>query len=192
MSSRESDNANPAPRRTGPDAYPSGTPPYGVPGFPGGDRAGAGAPSGPAAAKASGNGRGPAAGGEDDAPKTETTLTTRIRINIPGSRPIPPVVVRSPVKNEDGTADEAPAGDGQAAPRLRAAAAAPAKADAKARTATPPGPAPERQGPGAPAGSGASEAESTGEWFRPRQRKGAQDTPAAVPAGAPAPAAGRA
>ena len=33
----------------------------------------------------------------DDEPQTETTLTTRIRINIPGSRPIPPVVVRTPV-----------------------------------------------------------------------------------------------
>nr|WP_198655469.1 PAS domain-containing protein [Streptomyces geranii] len=30
-------------------------------------------------------------------PETQTTLTTRIRINIPGSRPIPPVVVRTPV-----------------------------------------------------------------------------------------------
>ncbi|WP_207931337.1 hypothetical protein, partial [Streptomyces sp. 8K308] len=29
--------------------------------------------------------------------KTETTLTTRARINIPGSRPIPPIVVREPV-----------------------------------------------------------------------------------------------
>ena len=34
--------------------------------------------------------------------KTETTLTTRIRINIPGSRPIPPVVVRQPVAEADG------------------------------------------------------------------------------------------
>ncbi|MEV0410009.1 peptidoglycan binding domain-containing protein [Streptomyces sp. NPDC050448] len=34
---------------------------------------------------------------DTDGPKTETTLTTRIRINIPGSRPIPPVVVRKPV-----------------------------------------------------------------------------------------------
>ncbi|MDD9378687.1 hypothetical protein M8Z33_18870 [Streptomyces sp. ZAF1911] len=31
---------------------------------------------------------------DSDGPKTETQLTTRIRINIPGSRPIPPVVVR--------------------------------------------------------------------------------------------------
>ncbi|MFS0697827.1 helix-turn-helix domain-containing protein [Streptomyces nitrosporeus] len=30
-------------------------------------------------------------------PRTETTLTTRIHINIPGSRPIPPVVMRTPI-----------------------------------------------------------------------------------------------
>ncbi len=40
-----------------------------------------------------------AAGDRPEQPKTETTLTTRIRINIPGSRPIPPVVVRTPVAN---------------------------------------------------------------------------------------------
>ncbi len=34
--------------------------------------------------------------------KTETTVTTRIRINIPGSRPIPPVVVRKPVGEGEG------------------------------------------------------------------------------------------
>ncbi|MEK8172489.1 hypothetical protein NKH77_34430 [Streptomyces sp. M19] len=33
-------------------------------------------------------------------PKTETTLTTRIKINIPGSRPIPPVVMRTPVADQ--------------------------------------------------------------------------------------------
>lgn len=37
-------------------------------------------------------------------PRTETVLTTRIRINVPGSRPIPPVVVRTPVP---ASADEA-------------------------------------------------------------------------------------
>jgi len=46
--------------------------------------------------------------------KTETTLTTRIRINIPGSRPIPPVVVRTPVTDttevsDNTTETEAPA-----------------------------------------------------------------------------------
>ncbi len=44
--------------------------------------------------------------------KTETTLTTRIRINIPGSRPIPPVVVRTPVGDADAPAEPA-------APRVR-------------------------------------------------------------------------
>ncbi|GAA3824201.1 hypothetical protein GCM10022206_73240 [Streptomyces chiangmaiensis] len=43
--------------------------------------------------------------------KTETTLTTRVRINIPGSRPIPPVVVRTPVAGAD-TADEPSADTG--------------------------------------------------------------------------------
>jgi hypothetical protein len=38
--------------------------------------------------------------------RTETTLTTRIRINIPGSRPIPPVVLRLPAGDPDGTAGE--------------------------------------------------------------------------------------
>lgn len=38
-------------------------------------------------------------------PKTETTLTTRIRINIPGSRPIPPVVMRTPMAESDISAD---------------------------------------------------------------------------------------
>ncbi|MET7638287.1 hypothetical protein [Streptomyces sp. NPDC005438] len=35
-----------------------------------------------------------------DEPKTETTLTTKIKINIPGSRPIPPVVMRTRVDEE--------------------------------------------------------------------------------------------
>lgn len=42
---------------------------------------------------------------EPDGPKTETTLTTRIRINIPGSRPIPPVVVRTPVADTESSED---------------------------------------------------------------------------------------
>ncbi|GAB7181163.1 peptidoglycan binding domain-containing protein [Kitasatospora sp. Ki12] len=179
MSSRESDNAHPTPRRTGPDAYPSGTPPYGTPGLPGGDRAAAGA------------GQGAASGGEDDGPKTETTLTTRVRINIPGSRPIPPVVVRSTVKNEDGTADEAPsATPEQGNPRHRSAPASPVLGvmEGGGGTATPPDLPPEWEIPAIPPAT--SESESTGAWFRPRQKKAAEPAPAAVPAGAPsAPAA---
>ncbi|MET8624396.1 peptidoglycan binding domain-containing protein [Kitasatospora sp. NPDC004669] len=165
MSSRESDNANPTPRRTGPDAYPSGTPPYGTPGLPGGDH-------------------GAASGGEDDGPKTETTLTTRVRINIPGSRPIPPVVVRSTVKNEDGPGDQAPAAAEPGGPRHRSAPASPVLGVMDGGgTATPPNLPPEWQIPPIPPAT--SESESTGAWFRPRQKKAAEPTPAAVPAGAP-------
>ncbi|KIF07043.1 hypothetical protein PL81_04330, partial [Streptomyces sp. RSD-27] len=58
---------------------------------------------------------------DTDGPKTETTLTTRIRINIPGSRPIPPVVVRKPVKDASaeaspGSAESEPSPRGQAQP----------------------------------------------------------------------------
>ncbi|MEU6967942.1 peptidoglycan binding domain-containing protein [Kitasatospora aureofaciens] len=176
MSSRESDNANPTPRRTGPDAYPSGTPPYGTPGLPGGDRAAAGTDAG--------------SGGEDDGPRTETTLTTRVRINIPGSRPIPPVVVRSTVKNEtakggEGPAEQAPPGE-PGGPRHRSAPASPVLGVMEGgRSATPPNLPPEWQIPPIPPAT--SESESTGAWFRPRQKKApaAEPAPAAVPAGAP-------
>lgn len=49
----------------------------------------------------SGEGATPGALGASGGDATETTLTTRIRINIPGSRPIPPVVVRETVRNTD-------------------------------------------------------------------------------------------
>ncbi|MFJ7245527.1 peptidoglycan binding domain-containing protein [Kitasatospora sp. NPDC098652] len=176
MSSRESDNANPTPRRTGPDAYPSGTPPYGTPAGPGGDRAGADTGS----------------GGEDDGPKTETTLTTRVRINIPGSRPIPPVVVRSTVKNETARGDDGPAdpfapGAEPGGPRHRSAPASPVLGvmEGGSGSATPPNLPPEWQIPPIPPAT--SESESTGAWFRPRQKKApaAEPAPAAVPVGAP-------
>ncbi|MER5782009.1 hypothetical protein ABT104_09850, partial [Streptomyces mobaraensis] len=90
--SRESDSPSSGPQGRGGAAYPSGTQPYG----------------------SAGDG-GPATGRKPDAPKTETTLTTRIRINIPGSRPIPPVVMRTPVGDEaqageTAEASEAPRG----------------------------------------------------------------------------------
>jgi hypothetical protein len=43
-------------------------------------------------------------------PRTETTLTTRVKINIPGSRPIPPVVLRTSVP-ADGAGEEGGAGE---------------------------------------------------------------------------------
>ncbi|MFF4209888.1 hypothetical protein ACFYZE_11145 [Streptomyces sp. NPDC001796] len=87
--SRETDSSSAGPNGRGPAAYPSGTPPYGTP-VAAGDGVDASRPASPSEER-----------------KTETTLTTRIRINIPGSRPIPPVVVRTPVADADSAADEA-------------------------------------------------------------------------------------
>ncbi|MFD9909678.1 hypothetical protein [Streptomyces sp. NPDC059063] len=84
--SRETDSSSSGPQGRSGAAYPSGTPPYG-------------SPAQGIAPGADGTGPGDERSGE---PKTETTLTTRIRINIPGSRPIPPVVMRTPVGDADG------------------------------------------------------------------------------------------
>ncbi|WP_349372258.1 hypothetical protein [Streptomyces sp. G-G2] len=107
---------------------------------------------------------------DSDGPKTETTLTTRIRINIPGSRPIPPVVVRKPVgpAGEQGAAEpptpepSRPA-DGAGAPYGRSGAA--------------PAPGRQQQPPPAP-GSGAPEpgAGPPSNWFAPR-KAGPGDAP---------------
>ncbi|MFE9423033.1 hypothetical protein ACFYNO_08725 [Kitasatospora sp. NPDC006697] len=171
MSSRESDNAHPSSRRGSgaPDAYPSGTPPYGIPGLGNGFDPFA-HPGGPAEP-------------EPEAPKTtETTLTTRISINIPGSRPIPPVVVRSAVKPEEAEPAEpaAPA----PGPRHRSAPATPVLGvmDASGRTSTPPDLPPQWRTPAPP--QQAEDPESTGEWFRPRQRN-RPDTVGAPAAQAP-------
>ncbi|MFI7503872.1 hypothetical protein ACIBVL_36410 [Streptomyces sp. NPDC049687] len=90
--SRETDTPSSGPNGRGGAAYPSGTPPYGTPVVSDG-----GADAGRSAA-------------QPEERKTETTLTTRIRINIPGSRPIPPVVVRKPVGDSEGgdTGTDAP------------------------------------------------------------------------------------
>ncbi|MDW4909278.1 hypothetical protein RB628_29035 [Streptomyces sp. ADMS] len=132
--SRETDSPSSGPNGRGGAAYPSGTPPYGTPMASGG-----GADAGRSAA-------------EPDGPKTETTLTTRIRINIPGSRPIPPVVVRTPV------ADTEPAED--------------------TGTHARPGTGGDGRTPGAPMSNGAAEqsgespaqpGEKTSDWFAPRK-----------------------
>ena len=85
--SRETDTPSSGPNGRGGAAYPSGTPPYGTPTV-----SDAGADAGRSATR-------------PEERKTETTLTTRIRINIPGSRPIPPVVVRKPVADPESPAD---------------------------------------------------------------------------------------
>ncbi|GHH40117.1 hypothetical protein [Streptomyces candidus] len=100
--SRETDSSSSGAQGRGGTAYPSGTPPYGssspYASLPPDGRDGAGAEADDE----------PTAAVESDEPRTETTLTTRIRINIPGSRPIPPVVMRKPMNGADAEADGAP------------------------------------------------------------------------------------
>ncbi|MET9853530.1 hypothetical protein ABZY57_11345, partial [Streptomyces sp. NPDC006450] len=115
---------------------------------------------------------------DSDGPKTETQLTTRIRINIPGSRPIPPVVVRQTMPEaEAGQAPEpaaapapapeqAPVEDSTSnwfAPRKAGTAPAPTPAPAPAQAGGPRYDGPAQQGfaqgpagqhPGAPMGPG--------------------------------------
>ncbi|MEU5256776.1 hypothetical protein [Streptomyces longwoodensis] len=155
--SRETDTPSSGPNGRGGAAYPSGTPPYGTPVVPAG-----GTDAGRSAT-------------QPEERKTETTLTTRIRINIPGSRPIPPVVVRKPVTEAEATAEDTVA-EAQPAP-----ATAPAGQDRPA----PQAPAPAE---GAPAGE-----EKTSDWFAPRKSAPAKGGPggaaangAGTPGGSPA------
>ncbi|MER6024578.1 hypothetical protein [Streptomyces sp. NPDC001851] len=138
--SRETDTPSSGPNGRGGAAYPSGTPPYGTP-MASGDGADAGR-----------------SGTRPEEKKTETTLTTRIRINIPGSRPIPPVVVRKPVGDADGAGDETPADTRPAADR----------------TATGAG-----TGTAEPAAEPAPQAgEKTSDWFAPRKSGAGKGGPA--------------
>ncbi|MFD7346809.1 hypothetical protein ACFW7L_04765 [Streptomyces pharetrae] len=145
--SRETDSPSSGPHGRGGAAYPSGTPPYGTPTASGG---------GTEAARSA---------ARPEERKTETTLTTRIRINIPGSRPIPPVVVRKPV------------GDGEPADAPEAEAPAPGAA---ATTGTVEPPAPAEPAPQAE--------EKTSDWFAPRKSGAPKGGPGGDPAnGAAAP-----
>lgn len=92
--SRESDSSSSGPQGRGDAASPWVNPPYGSRQYPS-PHPTQEAPYDNADADGRRSPRVP------EEPKTETTLTTRIRINIPGSRPIPPVVVRKPVGDDD-------------------------------------------------------------------------------------------
>ncbi|MEU5368604.1 hypothetical protein ABZ362_06380 [Streptomyces sp. NPDC005951] len=123
--SRETDSSSSGPQGRGGAAYPSGTPPYGSRQYPSLHPSQDGSDENPESVD-------PPRPGE---PRTETTLTTRIRINIPGSRPIPPVVMRTPMAASDIS------GDGGS--------------DTERTGATPrPGTPPTAPGPGASAGAG--------------------------------------
>ncbi|UQX02833.1 hypothetical protein [Streptomyces sp. RerS4] len=119
---------------------------------------------------------------DNDGPKTETTLTTRIRINIPGSRPIPPVVVRKPVKGgaSAGGPAAAPASADRPAPRRTLRPRPPRPYGPPCPRAPPPVPGAGRPAPPANAGpdrQGQSEPPAGG-WFAPRK---ATPPPASAP-----------
>ncbi|MET9504622.1 hypothetical protein ABZY42_23375 [Streptomyces sp. NPDC006622] len=167
--SRETDSPSSGPN--GPNgrggaAYPSGTPPYGTPMVSDG-----GPDTGRSAAR-------------PEERKTETTLTTRIRINIPGSRPIPPVVVRTPVTDADSTGDDGGA-DARGADPAAAAGGAPAPGAAGRPGAEGAGEAPGDPGPTA-------EEKMPSEWFAPRKSAPAKGTQGSGPANGAAPAGGSA
>ncbi|SCK32304.1 hypothetical protein [Streptomyces sp. WMMB 322] len=160
--SRETDRSSSGPQGRGGASYPPGTEPYG----PGA----AGEPAASEESSASDAQRKP----EDR--KTETTLTTRIRINIPGSRPIPPVVMRKPVNEgesggnagADGTASGAersgPSATDGAHP-LRAPGDGAGMVPGAASGLASPGPS--RPSEDAPGGA----KPETSDWFAPRRTK---------------------
>ncbi|GGQ89050.1 hypothetical protein [Streptomyces pilosus] len=166
--SRETDTPSSGPNGRGGAAYPSGTPPYGIPAVPD-----AGTDAGRSAAR-------------PEERKTETTLTTRIRINIPGSRPIPPVVVRKPVKDAE---SKGPAeAEASAAP-----SPAPAPASAAETAALPA--LPTRPAQPAQSAKPAAENKPASDWFAPRKGgsgKGTQGDGSANGSGAPSGSGGAA
>ncbi len=129
---------------------------------------------------------------EPDGPKTETTLTTRIRINIPGSRPIPPVVVRTPVADAESSSSPS-------SPSASSSPSAPSYSSEETGSHALPrrGGAGDSRTPAADAP--AQPGEKTSDWFAPRKSGAPKGGPgggpsngAGLPGGSgPAPAAPR-
>ncbi|UUU40157.1 hypothetical protein JIW86_15910 [Streptomyces sp. NBC_00162] len=190
--SRETDSSSSGPTGRGGAAYPSGTPPYGTGQYPS-----TAVPPGPGAATAPEENpvtsKPPTP--DSDGPKTETTLTTRIRINIPGSRPIPPVVVRKAMGPASDAADAASPG---ARPTPQQAPEPTPGRAAEPPLAQRPKPVPTRieaEREPARGGQGPAEPEeSASNWFAPRKAPNGAPAPAPAPAptAPPGPAAGRA
>ncbi|KNE78721.1 hypothetical protein ADZ36_31670, partial [Streptomyces fradiae] len=146
--SRESDTTSSGPQGHGGAAsYPSGTPPYGTRRYPS-LHPPQDAPDAPEAADA---GR---PSEPEEQPKTETTLTTRIRINIPGSRPIPPVVMRTPVEDRSSATKPGVPGPGRPAEERQPSASASAAGGGREETG---------KNPSVPGGQGGGERAS--DWF---------------------------
>ncbi|MFH8348482.1 hypothetical protein [Streptomyces sp. NPDC018045] len=170
--SRESDSSSSGAQGRGGAAYPSGTPPYGTPRTEADDAVAADAAAKP------------------EEPKTETTLTTRIKINIPGSRPIPPVVVRKPVGEESGAGGSTgtgpsgpsslsgpPGSSGSSGQGVSGGASAGSERTGSTRK-------PDATGAG---GAKGAPAEKTSDWFSPRKPTTAS-AGSAGPLSAPSPA----
>ncbi|MET9557912.1 hypothetical protein [Streptomyces sp. NPDC006645] len=167
--SRETDSSSSGPQGRGGAAYPSGTPPYGSRQYPS-LHPEQDAPEETAEAPA-----------QPDEPKTETTLTTRIRINIPGSRPIPPVVMRTPMSDTDSGPS---ATGGPAGPPAQAG-----RGDSDDTGGVP------RAGAGPDGGASADDAPTadkpaTSDWFAPRKSPGGGTLGGGMGAGAAVTAAG--
>lgn len=175
--SRETDSSSSGPQGRGGAAYPSGTPPYGSRQYPSLH------PSQDATEPAPE----PADPPRPEEPRTETTLTTRIRINIPGSRPIPPVVMRTPMGDGDTSGGRPDAERTGSTPRPGAPtpSATPSAANGAASAAGADG----RDGGGAEPPADKSGREKSGsDWFAPR--KAPTTTSVASSSGTPAEGSG--
>ncbi|TXS57869.1 hypothetical protein EAO77_12060 [Streptomyces sp. t39] len=108
-------------------------------------------------------------------------MTTRIRINIPGSRPIPPVVMRTPMSDTDaGTRPPASGGPASGGPP------APGGSESE-RTGGVPRPAAPAEGDGRPQAPAAEEKPAASDWFAPRKAAAPGPAPAPTPPPAAAP-----
>ena len=172
--SRESDSSSSGARGGGGGAaYPSGTPPYG-------SRL---SPSPEALQGGVGDGEADTAAKPEDA-KTETTLTTRIRINIPGSRPIPPLVMRKTVEGDGVPAPRSGEDDGDGAEStggalrpeaIRAPELGAAAAEGRADGAK------DREGREGREKGGKGDGDKTSDWFAPPRRPKGSSTTQSTP-----------
>ncbi|MGY5031744.1 hypothetical protein ACWC9U_12665 [Streptomyces sp. 900116325] len=165
--SRETDSSSSGPQGRGGAAYPSGTPPYGSRQYPSLHPSQDAPEESPESADAP----------QPEEPRTETTLTTRIRINIPGSRPIPPVVMRTPMSDAEADASRGRTGS---TPRP----GGPASNGAPGAQGEPADEARDGAAAAEPAADKPSREKSGSDWFAPR--KAPTNTSVAGGAGAPA------
>ncbi|MGI5402700.1 hypothetical protein ACQEVG_25275 [Streptomyces sp. CA-135486] len=174
--SRETDSSSSGPQGRGGAAYPSGTPPYGTRQYPSLH------PTQDAPDEADA-----VPEQQSDEPRTETTLTTRIRINIPGSRPIPPVVMRTPMSDVD-------AATASAATAASSGSAGSSGRQSGERTGSTPRPDVTQESAAPAAEPQAEEKAPASDWFAPRKSSSATNgaglSASAAQPSAPVPAPG--